>query len=301
VAALEQSGVARHSGETAWATRLDGEEAIDTVALDEHRRFSFARLDAIEAYATSQSCLRARILDYFGDSGHPGRCENCSACSQAEETEVRASRPIAEPATEELFQQLRALRREIADRDGVPAFVVFSDATLRDMAARRPATRAAMLDVSGIGEVKLERYGDAFLAVTATAKIPGPRSGTGERRVPAANSATRDRGVTPSLRQTLVLYEAGRSLADIAAERRLTERTIVDHLLRLIRAGAITSLDGLVSAEAQVRIVEAVGEGSFRELRPLKEQLGDSVTYADLKLVRAWRAAERRTAAAVRS
>ncbi len=66
---------------------------------------------------------------------------------------------------EGLFDELRALRRRLADEQNVPAFVVFSDATLKAMAAARPTDRQAMLRVSGVGPAKLERYGEAFLAV----------------------------------------------------------------------------------------------------------------------------------------
>ncbi len=63
-----------------------------------------------------------------------------------------------------LFERLRALRRRLADEEGVPAFVVFSDATLRGLAAAKPTGPQAMLRVSGVGPAKLERYGESFLA-----------------------------------------------------------------------------------------------------------------------------------------
>jgi ATP-dependent DNA helicase RecQ len=69
----------------------------------------------------------------------------------------------AEPVNRELFERLRALRKRLADAEGVPAYIVFSDAVLRQMAARVPHTRPEMLELSGVGPVKLERYGDAFL------------------------------------------------------------------------------------------------------------------------------------------
>ncbi len=69
---------------------------------------------------------------------------------------------------EGLFERLRELRREIAAEQEVPAYVVFSDKTLADMAARRPQNRAEFLDVFGVGDAKLERYGDVFLEA-----IPG--------------------------------------------------------------------------------------------------------------------------------
>ena len=79
-----------------------------------------------------------------------------------------SSNRVAEPGplpdeAEVLFQSLRDLRKSIADRQGVPAYIVFSDKTLRAMAEARPSTPGELLDVSGVGPLKLERYGEAFL------------------------------------------------------------------------------------------------------------------------------------------
>ena len=63
-----------------------------------------------------------------------------------------------------LFERLRALRRRLAEEQGVPAYVVFSDATLAAMAALKPTTAEELLRVSGVGQTKLARYGEAFLA-----------------------------------------------------------------------------------------------------------------------------------------
>jgi ATP-dependent DNA helicase RecQ len=66
-----------------------------------------------------------------------------------------------------LFERLRALRKRIADEQGVPAYIVFNDAVLRAMAAHRPASAEEMLRVPGVGRAKLERYGEAFLEAIA--------------------------------------------------------------------------------------------------------------------------------------
>lgn len=68
-------------------------------------------------------------------------------------------------ADEQLFDQLRELRFKIAQEQGVPAFVVFSNATLTDMCVRLPETEEEMLEVNGVGQAKLERYGSQFLKV----------------------------------------------------------------------------------------------------------------------------------------
>jgi ATP-dependent DNA helicase RecQ len=64
-----------------------------------------------------------------------------------------------------LFERLRALRKQLADEAGVPAYIVFNDGTLRAMAEVRPATAEDLLALPGVGPVKLERYGEAFLAL----------------------------------------------------------------------------------------------------------------------------------------
>ena len=68
-------------------------------------------------------------------------------------------------ADPELFERLRAVRKRLADAEGVPAYIVFSDAVLRQMAEQAPRTLPELLGVSGVGPVKLERYGQAFLDV----------------------------------------------------------------------------------------------------------------------------------------
>ncbi|CAN5722646.1 hypothetical protein BH23GEM11_BH23GEM11_18260 [soil metagenome] len=81
-----------------------------------------------------------------------------------------AARPSASdlaPEDEELFDRLRGLRKELADARGVPAYIVFNDRVLLEMASKRPADPEALLEISGVGPAKLERYGEAFLAAVA--------------------------------------------------------------------------------------------------------------------------------------
>ena len=78
----------------------------------------------------------------------------------------KVAREIVNP---ESFERLRALRKRLADAEGVPAYIVFSDAVLREMAKHAPRTRRALLGITGVGPVKLERYGDAFLEVITDA------------------------------------------------------------------------------------------------------------------------------------
>ena len=86
---------------------------------------------------------------------------------KAAERAARAAGLAGLEVDEALFRHLRALRKRLADEQRVPAYVVFSDATLAEMAARKPGTYVDLLEVTGVGQTKLERYGDAFLDAIA--------------------------------------------------------------------------------------------------------------------------------------
>ncbi|MBN9494889.1 ATP-dependent DNA helicase RecQ, partial [bacterium] len=158
---LVESGLAERRGYMVWATRPNGETAIDMQSLEEHRAHAIAKLDAMQRYAESATCLRARILSYFGDTSVAASCGNCGPCMAPPSTHT-----AADEGQERVFQELRALRRQMADDAGVPPYVIFSDATLREMARRLPRNRTEMFRVTGVGQVKFERYGEAFLGIT---------------------------------------------------------------------------------------------------------------------------------------
>ena len=85
---------------------------------------------------------------------------------------VAAGGGAGRPDDREVFEALRRLRRELAEERGVPPYVVFSDATLREMVRLRPGTRDEFLGVKGVGEWKCEEFGARFLAAIAAARIP---------------------------------------------------------------------------------------------------------------------------------
>lgn len=87
---------------------------------------------------------------------------------------VQASHVL--PQNDDLFERLRSIRREFAKKQGVPPFVIFSDKTLRDMCAVMPQTEAEMLTVSGVGESKLAKYGEAFLTTLKAANNDGVKT-----------------------------------------------------------------------------------------------------------------------------
>ena len=120
------------------------------------------RLSLSWALARSPGQRRGRRPSRFLDDLRPGGTAPPAAKAGRSS---RAPAPSAEDA--ELFGRLRAWRRKQADAQGVPAYVVFSDATLVGIADSSPTSRAALARVSGVGATKLDRYADPVLAVLA--------------------------------------------------------------------------------------------------------------------------------------
>ena len=287
IQSLIESGLAGRAGYSVWATRPNGQGDIDTAGLEEHREHSFHKLDAMENYARSRTCLRSRILDYFGDSEHEPACGNCGPCISGTETHEE----LVSGAEDDLFRELRETRRAIADRDGVPPFVVFSDATLRDMAKRRPRNRVEMLGVSGVGQVKYERYGEAFLSVLKATAAPVPERRQLYSRETRAPNGSRLSG---TLRETLSLWQDGvRDLPTMAKARALSPSTIANHLGQLLLSDVIPDVDGMVAPEKVQLVLHALNGAEMGSIGPLKEQLGDAISYEELHLIRAMLAARR--------
>ncbi len=277
---LEASKLVGRRGQMAWATGAGGEEALDLAELEAHRRHAFKKLDAMQYYAESSTCLRTRILDYFGDSGHGPACGNCGPCAAPIEATPAATEA---GATGDLFQELRTLRRRFADEGNVPPYVIFSDATLREMVARRPRTRAEMLNVAGMGKVKWERYGEAFLAVTRAAAPSPPAAAPPTVAFRARDGAA----LGESVRRTWELVRQGLDLDAIAARRGFSRSTVASHVAALVSHGEVEDISPWVSAALLARIRRAAPP-PIGPLGPLKEALGDEASYEQLHLVRAY-------------
>ncbi|WP_418666771.1 RecQ family ATP-dependent DNA helicase [Allofournierella sp.] len=147
----------------------EGEDEDVEVLKDRQRE----RLKQMTFYCHSRYCLRGEVLRYFGQAQPFASCGACSVCAPdacrapvaclAARPAHRAAPPDERDLDQALLAQLKALRKTLAARAGVPAFVVFTDATLRSMCARPIRTRQELLQVPGVGVRKCESYGDEFL------------------------------------------------------------------------------------------------------------------------------------------
>jgi ATP-dependent DNA helicase RecQ len=115
-------------------------------------------------------CRHQALVGYFDEAIEAcgDACDSCTGLSVeaiAGPVAVAAPQQVDGIVNRGLFERLRALRRQLADKEGVPAYVVFSDATLRDMARQVPRSVLELRSVSGVGPAKIARYGEVFLEV----------------------------------------------------------------------------------------------------------------------------------------
>jgi ATP-dependent DNA helicase RecQ len=156
--------------------------------------------------------------------------------NQIDKQKERKARPKVDKKG--LFEKLRVLRYQIAKEQGVPAYVIFGDASLKDMEAKQPLTKAEFEEVSGVGQAKLEKYADIFLKEIAThVESVKPKAKTHE--------------------QTWTLFKEGLSPVEIAAKRELTENTIYSHLMKMHAQGEEIDLNELITTEELNKIEKA--------------------------------------------
>ena len=212
--------------------------------------------------------------------------EQLTLTRRKREEETAASTRTVLDYDRALFEELRHLRSRLASERNVPPYIIFSDATLQQMAYYIPQSRESLSRISGVGAVKLEQLGDAFLpAICNHARMHN----LAERNIPAQqrdrSHRARRKGSTYDLTKQLV--QQGLSLSEMAKQRGLTEGTITSHIERLIQAGEDLDIHPLMPpSERFEKIKTAFHNAGSTALTPAKERLGDDYTYDELRLVR---------------
>lgn len=182
-----------------------------------------------------------------------------------------------------LFEELRALRKAIADQEGVPPFVIFSDATLKDMCVKVPHTDEDFLQVNGVGAMKLEKYGEAFIeSITAFCETHPER--LAEKQPVHPPTQKRKKLEKNSHLITYELFKEGLAVAEIAKEREMSTTTIENHLVQCMRDGLDIQIADIIPEELLPLIEQAVEEVGREKLKPIKEQLPDEVSYFMIKI-----------------
>ncbi len=187
----------------------------------------------------------------------------------------------------EAFEKLRALRKEIADEQNVPPFVIFGDRTLHQMAYYFPSSMEAFSNLFGVGKQKVEAFGKAFLECIAAyidennvEEIPVP-----EKK--ATRISSRPTRSSSTLEETKALFEKKMSIMQVADERKLSKGTIIQHLEKLVRAGELEDIEHLKPhKEAFDAMVAGFKASGGTSITAVYHQLGERYRYDELRLVR---------------
>jgi len=168
-----------------------------------------------------------------------------------------------------LFERLRKLRYKIALEENIPAYLVFSDAALKDMERARPMSASEFLTISGVGQRKMEVYGDEFIAEITS----------------FINSKTKVSKKTDTHLVTYQLYKSGLSIDEISVERKLKSTTIYSHIAKLHNDGKDINIFDFVSNSE----VEAVKKAKIEldaptGLRPYFEHFEEELDYFKIRL-----------------
>jgi ATP-dependent DNA helicase RecQ len=209
---------------------------------------------------------------------------------QLQEVEARPTNAKARKTELEynhaLFALVRQKRKELADAAGVPPYVIFSDKTLVEMAAYYPQSLDSLLAISGVGQVKLNQYGEAFLEIIR---------GYCRKKGIAEKQKESRREKSDSNRRYVIVgeaYNAGEEIESLRERYHVTVGTILDHLARYAAAGnrlrGGSDLQSLTSTspDQQQAAMQAFDELGTAFLKPIFDRLGEAVTYDELRILR---------------
>jgi ATP-dependent DNA helicase RecQ len=169
-----------------------------------------------------------------------------------------------------LFEALRSYRKKLAKEQGVPAYAVFTDKSLQQIAAEKPMTMGAFSAISGVGDAKLKKYGRLFIDYL-------------QDQVIKTGKDVNVKGKTYV--ETLQLFNQGKSIEEIAKARNLNKSTIFSHITSLIENGEPLSHEGLVTSDIKDLVVNSWKElKETGELKPIFDSLKEKISYDLIKL-----------------
>jgi len=181
-----------------------------------------------------------------------------------------------------LFEKLRLFRKQIADSLGVPPFVIFGDRSLQEMCWHYPGDRADFLKISGVGQSKLEKFGDSFMRIIANHVAENNLTSR-----PFADEPIKIKRKSATEEITFELLSQKKSLEEIAQERGLAIRTIIGHLDALSKTGRQIPLENICIPENIKNRAFAAFEACGSDfLKPAFEHLNGTVDYGMLSLAR---------------
>jgi ATP-dependent DNA helicase RecQ len=182
-----------------------------------------------------------------------------------------------------LFESLRTLRRKVADERDVPAYVLFSDATLREMARVRPGSSSALLGIRGVGERKVADLGTRFLELIAS--YCGANGLPVDAAIGSRPRRERIRKPNDSKETAFELFTKGTSVEHVSTTTGRALGTTWGYLAEFIQTHPTQRLDPWIDTKTYRTVAEAVKDLGTAYLQPIFERLGGKVPYEQIRLV----------------
>ncbi|MFI2742328.1 DNA helicase RecQ [Zhouia sp. PK063] len=188
-----------------------------------------------------------------------------------EELPIETKTSKAKIKTDSLFERLRQLRYKIAQEEDVPAYLIFNDATLKEIEANRPMSDEEFMQINGVGRRKMESYGYQFIKEVI--------------QFSKEKKEKKERKKGKTFNETLQLYNDGFSLEEIAVKRKLNTSTIYSHIAKLYEDGAAIDLYKFVSKQDVQAIKKAQDTlGNPDQLKPYFEHFEGAIDYWSIRL-----------------
>ncbi|MDW8800568.1 DNA helicase RecQ [Clostridium sp. A1-XYC3] len=195
-----------------------------------------------------------------------------------------------------LFVLLKEVRKSISEREMIPPYIIFADSTLREMSEYYPIDEEAMLNIKGVGEAKLKKYGEDFLkTIVEYTADHGIKGMSGKIHIDNLENKSKNeidisknslkKSDVPSHIITLNMYKEGKSLKQISEERDMKFTTVEDHIMRCALEGLEVDLNSLIPEGHEKLIVEAIEKVGAKRLKIIKEALPEEVSYTSIKAV----------------
>ncbi|WP_338451436.1 DNA helicase RecQ [Niallia oryzisoli] len=185
----------------------------------------------------------------------------------------------------DLFEILRVLRKELADEEHIPPFIIFADSTLKEMSRHYPMNEEAMLRIKGVGQTKFTKYGQAFLAKICEYVEENHISVSGMPPLQKEEAKRKEQLEQPSHNLSYQLYMQGKTIGEIAKERKLTNITVQKHIIRSIQEGNEVNWQELFDTETEKRVLEAIKMAGGEKLKPIWEALNGEIDYFIIQAV----------------
>ncbi|OGY41141.1 MAG: ATP-dependent DNA helicase RecQ [Candidatus Buchananbacteria bacterium RBG_13_39_9] len=188
------------------------------------------------------------------------------------------------PYEKDLFNELKIIRNNWARQEDVPAYIIFSDATLLELATYLPQTEEEIRKISGFGDVKLAKYGKPFLNVVVTYCANHGLTSKISEKIPKRERKAKCESDSVTKAVSYDLFKDGKTIPEIAEIRGLNFSTIESHLAFYILNGKLKVID-LVPENKIARITATIKQLGHYPLSPLKEALGEDVSYGEIRAV----------------